>query len=137
MTEWKCPECNGPHLERLRFRHDPANCEIGRKEDATMAADYDRAAWLPFERAATWAELRLADVIRGYVLHPPAAQFHPPEHPAPEGKRTMTTVSFSSGLRRRIVGGLDPDDIAAKLAEGEADKTDAEPVEGESDEPVT
>lgn len=112
MNDWKCPDCSGPWLENFRFRHDPANCALRRDEDATQAADHERASWQGFTRSATSAELRLAEVIRGYPVYR-AAQFHAAGEPASVGRRPLTVVThLPGGLRKRIVHGVDPDAMA-------------------------
>ncbi|WP_434619283.1 hypothetical protein [Arthrobacter sp. A5] len=39
---WICPECSGPWVRNFVFDHDHATCSLGKADDATQYADFER-----------------------------------------------------------------------------------------------
>lgn len=62
-----CPVCGGARLYGLTFDHWPTGCALRDADDATVAADYQRLAWVnPYDgltRPATAAEQTLATAL--------------------------------------------------------------------------
>lgn len=83
-----CPECAGPRLDNYRFQHQQ-DCPLLPGEDARHAADYEHR-WT-FTRPATDTELHLARLFGDPV--------------------NSTTVVTPGPLRRRVIGGIDPDHL--------------------------
>ncbi len=109
---WICPECSGPWVRNFVFDHDRATCTLGKAEDATHYADYERLRSCGIlERPATPTEIALGDVIRGYPLLR-AAQFVSRDEPAPVSRPAITVVTMlTHGIHYRVVTGVDPDKI--------------------------
>ncbi|PWF88024.1 hypothetical protein CIK52_01625 [Kocuria rosea] len=86
-----CPDCGGPWLDGWRWAHVPLRCLLRAADDATQAADSDRATDTrpPFTRPATATEAVLWGAATDTAL--------------PTGAET--TVHAAGGYWAREVGG--------------------------------
>lgn len=88
----RCPECSGPWLDGWRWMHLPlSRCALRATDDATQAADSDRATDTrpPFSRPATATEAALWAASTGTPLPTDA----------------VTVVHAAGGYWAREVGG--------------------------------
>lgn len=94
---WTCPACGGAWIRNFVFDHSPTACRIRAAEDATQAADAERAELRPvFTRPATTTELELLAHMRGTTADDP--------QPATD----VDCLDIAS--RRRRIDGFNPDD---------------------------
>lgn len=92
-----CPECGGKWIRNFVFDHDPQNCQLRNRDDATHHADYERLQhrYSPLTRAATSTELELLAVITGPENVPAAAE--------------TTVERIAAGIHSRTINGVNPD----------------------------
>jgi nitrogenase molybdenum-iron protein alpha/beta subunit len=94
-----CPECGGKWIRNFVFDHDPQNCQLRNREDATHHADYERLQEDSLIiRETTSTELELLAVITGPENVPAAAE--------------TTVERIAAGIHSRTVNGVNPDLIS-------------------------
>lgn len=108
----QCPPCGGAWLYNLTFDHG-IDCPLRAADDATLAADYERAGWgcgAPFSRPSTGTEQTLAAALGRPANPSPDAL--PPDSPA----SYTLVIPVTTSVRRRLLGysptgpWWDPDD---------------------------
>lgn len=112
---WICPECSGAWVRNFVFDHDRITCSLGKADDATQQADFERLQTkTSLDRAATSTEVELFAAIAGF--DPIEAEFRSPTTPAQVSPSPITTVTNPApGIHHRIVAGLDPDALAKEI----------------------
>lgn len=106
-----CPECAGPWLYRLTFRHTN-DCTLHAAEDATQAADSERLSGLhEVTRDTTATEHTLMTACGVPTVD--AAEYRQPGDPIPPAPPAQqTTVTRDAGpILHRTIAGHDTDCI--------------------------
>ena len=108
MNNWTCPECERQWVRNWVFDHERTTCTIGKAEDATQFADYERLQTASqFVRETTAAEATLYRHVTGEDPKPGMPRRRPGIR-VPDATVPMTEViGIAAGIRRRVVAGRD------------------------------